>query len=558
MKFRSIRMPFLILIFIFAAALLLLSGYAIHALRTSEYESKIELTASVASAARTIAQDFHDRAARGEMDMETARSMAKNAIRAVRYDGNEYMAVYDDAGTSVVHGVDPGREGKNLAATKDSNGHAFILDMIKVAKSGGGQVFYSVPKPGQSVSAPKVSSAVYFEPWGWVIATGVYIDEIDAAYWRNVSGFFLAALTGLIIVTSFALFTARSIVGPIKAMTALMSRMTEGQLDAAIPGLDSHDEIGAMARSVAIFEDGLLRVRKLAEEQEAHRKAQEARAARIESLTADFDKSVSRVLDTVAVASTELKETAASMLTCAEQTTRQATAVASATEQASDAVQTVAAAAEELTASIGEIGRQVTDASVVANAASEDAGKTDGIVRELDGMASKIGEVVRLINDIASQTNLLALNATIEAARAGEAGKGFAVVANEVKGLANQTARATDEIGQQINDVQTLTQHAVAAIGGIVRRIGDLSHISTAIASAVEEQSAATAEIAGNVSHAAQGTRLVSASIGGVNNAATTTGAASQQVLISAQSLSGEADHLKDIVSKFLGEVREA
>ena len=282
------------------------------------------------------------------------------------------------------------------------------------------------------------------------------------------------------------------------------------------------------------------------------------RAQALHALTAKFDKSVSSVLETVAGASTELEATAASMSASAEQTTQQAATVASATEQASGAVQTVASAAEELSASIREIGRQVAESSTIANASSEEAGKANLTVKELSDTASRIGDVIKLINDIASQTNLLALNATIEAARAGEAGKGFAVVANEVKNLANQTARATDEISQQINTVQTQTRNAVEAIGHIVERIQEISHISTTVASAVEEQSAATSQIAMSVTQAAQGTQHIAFNISGVNEAASATGAASHQVLSSAQSLSSEAEHLRNIVVTFLHDVRAA
>lgn len=357
----------------------------------------------------------------------------------------------------------------------------------------------------------------------------------------------------------FALLLLTGIANPIKIMTGVMTSLAAGELTTEVPYLNREDEVGAMARSTEHFRQGLLEARNV--EAAAARQKEEAEQQRKRDMHAvadNFEQSVKSVVEAVSSNAHQMQGLATSLSASAEQTTRQATTVASATEQTSNAVQTVAAAAEELSASIREIGRQVTESSSIANAASGDAGKTNVTVRELADTVSKIGDVVTLINVIASQTNLLALNATIEAARAGEAGKGFAVVAGEVKSLANQTARATDEIRQQITTVQTQTQNVVEAISLLVKRIDEISHISTVIASAVEEQSAATSEIAGNVSQAAQGANLVASSIGGVSDAASSTGTASQQALSSAQSLSREAEQLKGTVTNFLNDVRSA
>ncbi|GAB3124166.1 methyl-accepting chemotaxis protein [Novispirillum itersonii] len=366
-------------------------------------------------------------------------------------------------------------------------------------------------------------------------------------------------LGGTLLTAALGLWMSTTkIVRPLTALAGVMKRLSENDLTAEVPDRDRGDEVGLMARSVEVFKENAVERQRVEEQIRKDQEQREQRAVAISALTADFDRSVSSVLETVAGASTELEATATSMAAGAEQTTRQATTVASATAQASGAVQTVASAAEELSASIREIGRQAEDASSVAASASADAAKADETVRGLAATAARIGDVISLINDIASQTNLLALNATIEAARAGDAGKGFAVVANEVKNLASQTAKATDQIATQITDVQTQTQLVVDAIRQIVRRIDDISHISTAIAGAVEEQAVATAEIADNVAQASQGTGLISSSIGDVTEAAASTGAASQQVLVSAQSLSSEAEQLKSIVTIFLHDVRTA
>jgi len=282
------------------------------------------------------------------------------------------------------------------------------------------------------------------------------------------------------------------------------------------------------------------------------------RHATLERLASDFERAIGAVVSIVSSAATELQASAQMMTAGAEETSTQSKVVASASEEASSNVQTVASAAEELTASITEIGRQVKESAQIAAAAVNDAVSSADRIRELAQGAQKIGDVVELINNIASQTNLLALNATIEAARAGEAGKGFAVVASEVKALAAQTAKATEEIAAQIGNIQHSTSDSVAAIGNITEVIKKMSDIATSIATAVEQQGAATREIARNVQHAAQGTSEVSSNISGVTRAATETGTAATQVLSAATELSRQSEQLRTEVDKFLVTVRAA
>jgi methyl-accepting chemotaxis protein len=345
---------------------------------------------------------------------------------------------------------------------------------------------------------------------------------------------------------------------PVTAMTEAMRRLAGRDLEAEIVGLGRGDEIGRMAEAVQVFKESMISAERLAATQEEERRVKERRAGALESLAHGFEAKVGQLVAALSSAATEMEATAQSMSATAAQTNQQSLTVASAAEQASANVQTVATAAEELSSSIQEIGRQVTQSSRIVDQAVQDARRTDAVVQSLAAGAQKIGEVVKLIEEIAGQTNLLALNATIEAARAGEAGKGFAVVASEVKALANQTGKATEEISGQIAQIQEATRQAVEAIRGIGTTIAEVSEIAAAIAAAVEEQGAATQEIARNVQQAAQGTQEVTGNIAGVKEAATTTGAAAGHVLEAAGDLSRQSAQLSDEVGRFLAGVKAA
>ena len=369
-------------------------------------------------------------------------------------------------------------------------------------------------------------------------------------------------LTGIVtLVLVFAsLFVIRGrIVKPISTIIDVMTRLAEGDNTVVVLGADRGDEIGEMAQAVQIFKDNALEKQRLEDEQAAGAlRAEEEKRQAMYTLADRFERQVKDVVDGVSSSATEMQATAQQMSATAEETSRQSANVASASEQATANVQTVAATAEELSASIAEIGRQVLQSAKIARNAVDEAEATNDTVKGLAEAANKIGEVVNLINDIAGQTNLLALNATIEAARAGEAGKGFAVVAQEVKNLANQTAKATEEISTQITAVQEETNGAVDAIGNIRAIIGEISDIATTISSAVEEQGVSTQEIARNVQQAATGTQDVNSNIDSVNKAAAETGSAAGQVLNAAQEMSRQAEGLRGQVDVFLQEVRSA
>jgi methyl-accepting chemotaxis protein len=365
-----------------------------------------------------------------------------------------------------------------------------------------------------------------------------------------------AVLIGLLI----AFFIARGIIGPLSGLTSGMKELAGGNFGVVLPGLDRKDEVGDMAQAVETFK--VKAEEKARDEAEAKivqdQAAAKQRKADMIKLADDFEGAVGEIIEAVSSASTELEASAGTLTSTAARSQELTTMVAAASEEASTNVQSVASATEELTSSVNEISRQVQESARMANEAVEQARKTNGRIDELSKAAARIGDVVELINTIAGQTNLLALNATIEAARAGEAGRGFAVVASEVKALAEQTAKATGEIGLQITGIQAATQESVGDIKEISCTIEKLSEISSTIAAAVEEQGAATQEISRNVQQAAQGTQQVSSNIIDVQRGAGETGSASSQVLSAAQSLSSDSNRLKLEVGKFLSTVRAA
>ncbi len=354
-------------------------------------------------------------------------------------------------------------------------------------------------------------------------------------------------------------WVATGVTGPLATMTAAMRRLAGGDTASPIPGGARRDEIGAMAGALEVFRDTMIRTRRLEEETALARASAEAqRRAGMRQMADGFEQAVGGVIGMVSAAASELQATAESMSATAGETASQSTGAAAAASRAAANVGAVAAAAEELGASVSEIARQVTDSSSLAQAAVTEANATAGLVQDLSQAASRIGDVVALISQIAAQTNLLALNATIEAARAGPAGRGFAVVAAEVKELAGQTAKATEEIGRQIGQIQGSTGHAVEAIEGIGTRIREIAGMAATVAATVEQQGAATQEIVRNVTHAASGTGEVTTSIAGVAGAAEETGAAASQVLTSASELSRQSEHLTAEVKRFLDGIRAA
>jgi methyl-accepting chemotaxis protein len=510
--------------------------------------------------ALTIVKEEHAAAQAKTISNEDAQRRAAARLASLRYGQNDYFWINDMQPRMVMHPVRPELNGQDLADNKDPTGKRLFIEFVETVKrQGSGFVAYQWPKPGADAPQPKLSYVAGFAPWGWVIGTGVYIDDLDRQAWSVARTALLITAAVLLVVAAISIVVARRTGRAISGITGAMANLAGGDTSVIVPGVGRSDEVGELAAGLQVFRENMVAAERMrAEWAESEERAQAERRAGMRSLADNFEAAVGNIVNVVSSAASEL-ETAASTLTQTADTTQQLSAkVAGASDGALKSVQSAAAATKEMNASVGEIARQAHESSRIASEAVAQAQQTDTRVAELSQAAQRIGDVVKLITAIAEQTNLLALNATIEAARAGEAGRGFAVVAQEVKALAAQTAKATDEIGIQIAGMQTATHDSVAAIKEIGATIGRISQIAGTITAAVEEQGATTREIAHSVEQAAHGTSQMTANIGNVNRGAAETGSASSQVLVSARALSSEGGKLKSEVEKFLATVRAA
>jgi methyl-accepting chemotaxis protein len=522
-------------------------------------QKEIELK-HLAEVALGIIREEHTAAQKGDIAAAEAQKRAMARLATLRYGNNDYFWINDMQPRMLMHPAKPEMNGSDLSDYKEATGRTLFVEFVNlVRKDGSGFVAYQWPKPGLDKPQPKLSYVAGFAPWGWVIGTGVYIDDIDAQTWASSQRTLIAGAVIFLCALIVSMLVARSITQPLQRITVAMKDLAAGRLDVEVPGVGRSDEVGEMAGAVEVFKSNAVARQSLETGQkEAEARTVAQRKSDMSRLADDFEGAIGRIVETVSSAAAQLEGSAVTLTATAERTERLTTMVTAASEEASTNVQSVASATEEMSSTVSEISRQVQESARIASEAVGQAHSTTVRVSELSKAATRIGDVVQLINTIAEQTNLLALNATIEAARAGEAGRGFAVVAAEVKALAEQTSKATGEIGQQISGIQAATQDSVNAITEISGTIGKLSEISSTVAAAVEEQGAATQEISRNVQQAAQGTQQVSANITDVQHGATETGSASAQVLSAAQSLSGDSNRLKLEVGRFLQSVRAA
>jgi methyl-accepting chemotaxis protein len=545
------------------SALAMIAIAAIGAMMLHErmLDDRTDKLRAVVDSALAIAADLETRVGSNELTRQQALDLLHRDIRSIRFDdGTGYLAVSDiRTGNVLMHGANPALEGKPLPNDAATGEPISNLIVASVRTTNTGMTSYMFPRPGQTQKLRKVTAVGKFPPWDAVIYAGAYTDDLDASFDASLLQIGVVGCAILLLTSLAAWLIDRDITVSLGALKAAMDRLAHGDLATLIPGADRRDEVGGMAATVRVFRDHMIEADRLRTAQEAaKRQAAAEQKAALERMADGFESKIGGLVGLLSSGSTALETTARSLSATAAQSNQQAAAVAAAAEQAGTGLHSVASASEQLTASIGEISRQVAQSSRITGQAVDDARRTDTIVRALAEAAEKIGAVVGLITNIASQTNLLALNATIEAARAGDAGKGFAVVASEVKNLANQTGRATGEIGAQITQIQAATREAVEAIQGISTTIAEVSTIAAAIAEAVAQQGSATSEIARNVQQTAQAANEVTTSISGVSQAASETGSAAGLVLASASDLSKQADQLAGEARAFVAGVRAA
>jgi len=499
------RLKLMLIVAVSLAGLLVLGALDLRSLRDKVTEAHNEQVENIVRASVGIAEYFAARAENGELPVEQAKALALGAIANIHYNDNDYVFVSDPRGVILSHGGNASRVGMDLSDTKDANGVPYMRLLIDAAAKGGGLVAYSFPKPGMTEPQPKISYSRPFPSWGWVIASGIYTNDVAAAVRTQAERSAITLLILCVVVGVVSFMIGGAIIRPIKRLVATIGRIEAGEDTAAFSDVERRDEVGVLVRAVEGFHKANQdAARSLAERRQAEVHLENRQREQLQQTLSTIEEEAKLAVSVVEGQTNSLATAAGVTEQSIIGMTAEADEAMTAARTSLSTAQAVAAAATELSSSINEIGRQVHNSTQITRNAVTMTNEATTIVAGLAQTAQEIGHVVDIITAIAAQTNLLALNATIESARAGEAGKGFAVVASEVKELARQTATSTETITARIAAVQNVARQVATAIDGVTATMGDLGAVATAIAAAIEQQSAATEEIARNVDASAQ------------------------------------------------------
>jgi methyl-accepting chemotaxis protein len=505
-----------------------LAGLASHKIHQTVSAERVEMVRHLDEVAVTMVKAAYARAQSGEMTEAAAQKMVKDQLRIMRWGTGEYYYVHDYDGTNIVHGGKPEREGQNFLNFVDPSGRQIIKEQIESARNATGAVIALSPvgRAGSTDPTTKLSYAIAFDPWRWAISTSTFVDDIEARFAEVAWQFFsIAVLVGLFMM-GCAWWLSRKITKPLGRLVQFTEQpLSEAPTSEFARDLRLKDEIGTVARALQVFKEKSAEAERLrgevdVQKSEADASRRQALAGMVKTVETETDTAVTGIDSRM----TAMTEAAAVMSRSAGLVGASSQTVAAASAQALANAQTVASATEQLSSSIREISVQVSNATKATTVAVGRSDHARTTIATLAEAVARVGQVTTLISEIASQTNLLALNATIEAARAGEAGRGFAVVASEVKNLATQTARSTEEINRQIHEIQSITQETVRGMDEVSGTVRTIDEIASSIAAAVEQQHAATSEIARNVTETANGAREVSTRIAEVSGEATRLG----------------------------------
>ncbi|WP_343561852.1 methyl-accepting chemotaxis protein [Kiloniella sp. b19] len=558
MKNLSIFVKLSILLGVFALSLIAISTYSLYSLRENMIENRKQEVKTVIDAAVNMSQYYQGLADSGEMDQDTAIATYYRNMQELKFaDGVGYLFAFGPDGVTQMHAGKPSLKGKNLWDLQDSDGNYVIRLLVGAAESDG-YFSYLWQKPGKpdELTFEKISYAAGL-PWGHIIGTGLYIDDIDEQFWAEATQNGVLSAVIILVVLGLSILISKDISGPLAKLQSAMDRISQGHYTDALPEADRRDEIGRIAATLLEFRAKLQQNEELrSSQQEMEKSAARQRAEETLALADQLEQQIKGLINKMGHSISGLNSTSSEMTSIAQQSSERSSEVRSVTSEASGNIDSVAAATEELTASAREIGNQIQLSSQVANEVSTEAEQTNTRVEALAQSIDRIGDVVKLIEDITEQTNLLALNATIEAARAGEAGKGFAVVANEVRSLAGQTANATTEITTQIKEVQSESQKALASVSGISGSITKVAEQANSIVSTVEEQNSAIQEIAQRVAQVSSSTHMVGSHIDDVASNAQQTLNATQGISSSADELVQESEQLAEEIDHFLRDIR--